>query len=272
MQSLVTVHNDVPVVSHRVIAENTGNDQKNIVELITRYKADFEEFGTLPFQTEPLKNGQQSGMSTAKTYLLNEPQATLLMTYMRNSEIVRRFKIALVKAFYELKEREDMSYKNMYEGMAKMLEEQMEGMPSVLEAQAKHPAAVKSKFLSPAVIRELKSVVSKEALDEFYQREVLGLSSVRSGCVFRISDRAWETAVSYYERRGVRVPPKDLTLWKLEDKKAFYEVFKDTNMIPQILGVWNWLHGYDGDPTPIYYDIAAAERRMRAVEELAAKL
>ncbi len=243
MQSLVIVHNDVPVVSHRVVAENTGNNQKNIVELITRYKADFEEFGSLPFKTE-VKIGNRGG-EQPKTYLLNEPQATLLMTYLRNSEIVRRFKIALVRAFYELRGKEE---------------------------RAKNQISSKAKFLSPAVIRELKSVVSKEALDEFYQREVLGLSSVRSGCVLRISDRAWETAVSYYERRGVRVPPKDLTLWKLEDKKAFYEVFKDTNMIPQILGVWNWLHGHDGDPTPIYYDIAAAEKKMRAVEELAAKL
>jgi phage antirepressor YoqD-like protein len=35
--------------------------------------------------------------------LLNEQQATLLITYMKNTEIVRKFKMRLVKAFYALR-------------------------------------------------------------------------------------------------------------------------------------------------------------------------
>lgn len=35
---------------------------------------------------------------------LNEPQSTLLMTYMKNTEIVRTFKMTLVKGFYEARE------------------------------------------------------------------------------------------------------------------------------------------------------------------------
>lgn len=41
---------------------------------------------------------------------LNEQQATLLIALMKNSEIVVRFKVALVKAFYELKNNRGSSF------------------------------------------------------------------------------------------------------------------------------------------------------------------
>ena len=43
------------------------------------------------------------GGRPSRIYLLNEQQATLLVTYLGNSEIVRGFKIELVKQFYEMR-------------------------------------------------------------------------------------------------------------------------------------------------------------------------
>lgn len=37
--------------------------------------------------------------------LLNEQQATLLVTYCKNTEVVRKFKVALVKAFYDMRQK-----------------------------------------------------------------------------------------------------------------------------------------------------------------------
>ncbi len=48
-----------------------------------------------------LKAGR--GTTKAKTYFLNEPQATLLLTFLRNNEIVVEFKVDLVKVFYEMR-------------------------------------------------------------------------------------------------------------------------------------------------------------------------
>jgi hypothetical protein len=46
----------------------------------------------------------QGGFAKAtEVALLNEPQATFLLTLMRNSEIVVKFKLALVKAFFALR-------------------------------------------------------------------------------------------------------------------------------------------------------------------------
>ena len=65
------------------------------------YTVDFEEFGKVPFQTEALE-GSVTGQNI-KTYYLNEQQATLLMTYLRNTPVVRMFKKALVREFFELR-------------------------------------------------------------------------------------------------------------------------------------------------------------------------
>lgn len=47
---------------------------------------------------EPLESGQKE-----KIYVLNEEQATLLMTYLRNNDVVRKFKKNLVSQFYKMR-------------------------------------------------------------------------------------------------------------------------------------------------------------------------
>lgn len=107
MQNLIQVIDNEPRVSHRDVAEYTDNQQKNIVELIAKYRVEFEEFGVVPFKTEGVseeKLKENPDAKPTKTYYLNEPQATFLMTLLRNKPKVVEFKKALVKAFYELKE------------------------------------------------------------------------------------------------------------------------------------------------------------------------
>lgn len=91
-------------VSHRVVAEQTDNQEVAISNLINKYKNEFGEFGMLHFKNEAIKNSKNK-VNELKTYYLNEQQATFLMTLLRNSPKVVIFKKALVKAFYELKEK-----------------------------------------------------------------------------------------------------------------------------------------------------------------------
>jgi phage regulator Rha-like protein len=104
---IITIKNDIPVVSHRVVAENTGNEQRSIRLLIDSHLSDFEEFGGVSFEMIPLKTN--GGMQKTKAYFLNEQQATLLLTYLKNTKIVREFKKALVKEFYALKDKNHLS-------------------------------------------------------------------------------------------------------------------------------------------------------------------
>lgn len=96
MESIVTLHEGTPVVSSEVIAEAVELKHKDVIALIRKYQADLEEFGTFAFET------RKSGGLPTTFALLNEPQATLLLTYMRNNSIVRSFKKRLVMAFYEM--------------------------------------------------------------------------------------------------------------------------------------------------------------------------
>ena len=89
-----------PFTTSEVIAECTGVQHHTITRLIQQHEKDFKEFGILRFEIEEIKGrGQPS-----KTYLLNEQQATLLMTYLRNTEVVREFKKELVRQFYAMRE------------------------------------------------------------------------------------------------------------------------------------------------------------------------
>ena len=89
-----------PFTTSEVIAECTGVQHHAIQQLIRQHEKDFKEFGSLAFEMRVRK--RQIGATTTKTYHLNEQQATLLMTYLRNTEVVREFKKELVRQFYDL--------------------------------------------------------------------------------------------------------------------------------------------------------------------------
>lgn len=91
-----------PFTTSEVIAECTGVQHHTITRLIQQHEKDFKEFGKVRFQIEPLP-GSKTGQKV-KTYHLNEQQATLLMTYLRNTEVVREFKKELVRQFYAMRE------------------------------------------------------------------------------------------------------------------------------------------------------------------------
>lgn len=101
------------VTTSLAIAEGTGIQHKNILELVRNNFNDFNEFGRVAFQTRPFETA--GGIQKREVAELNEQQATLLFTYMRNSEIVKQFKIRLVKKFYEMRDtiRNGFDVKNL---------------------------------------------------------------------------------------------------------------------------------------------------------------
>lgn len=90
-----------PYTTSEVIAGAAGMNRRTVNRLIQTHKADLEEFGKVRFQIAPLP-GSKTGQSVT-VYHLNEQQATLLMTYARNTETVRAFKKELVKQFYAMR-------------------------------------------------------------------------------------------------------------------------------------------------------------------------
>ncbi|HEL2440610.1 TPA: Rha family transcriptional regulator [Streptococcus suis] len=88
-----------PYTTSEIIAECAEVQHHTITRLIREHKADFEALGILGFEIHKLDTRGQP----KKSYLLNEQQATLLITYLKNTEPVREFKKNLVKAFFELR-------------------------------------------------------------------------------------------------------------------------------------------------------------------------
>jgi phage regulator Rha-like protein len=91
------------VVSSETIADGSGVQHKNVLDLIDSRRPDFEDFGPLAFETRKGVALAQGGFAKGTRFaLLNEAQATLLMTFQRNTDQVVAFKKALVKAFFDM--------------------------------------------------------------------------------------------------------------------------------------------------------------------------
>ncbi|RTJ02613.1 phage regulatory protein [Campylobacter jejuni] len=99
MNDLVYSLNGGLVTDQNKISTISKVDINSIQRLIRNYKQDLECFGKLGFEL------QKIAKTNKKIYYLNEQQATLLLTYMKNSESVRNAKKVLVFAFYQMKEK-----------------------------------------------------------------------------------------------------------------------------------------------------------------------
>lgn len=95
---------NIPLTTTKIIADSLDYRANDVLKLCEKYLDDLKEFGVVPFKTVQQTRGDRNGTQEAKIAYLNEAQATLLICYMRNTEKVRRFKVALVKAFYEMRQ------------------------------------------------------------------------------------------------------------------------------------------------------------------------
>ncbi len=94
--TIVIIKDGDAVTTTLAIAEGTLSDHASVIKLVRTYQADLEEFGLLDFKSE------STGGRPTEYAFLNEPQSTLLLTYMRNTDIVRAFKKKLVREFWEM--------------------------------------------------------------------------------------------------------------------------------------------------------------------------
>lgn len=97
MHEIVKIKNNDIFTDSLTIAEGTGYEHHTITRKIRDFYSDFEELGNLDVSSK------YTGGNPMKIYLLNEPQASYLITLLENNEIVRKFKLSLVKEFYRMR-------------------------------------------------------------------------------------------------------------------------------------------------------------------------
>ena len=102
-----------PYTTSEIIAECAEVKHDTVQSLIRNHQEDFESYGIIGFEIRKL-DGRGRPM---KIYRLNEQQATLLITYLKNTGPVRKFKMNLVKAFFEM--REELSKFRMQRALEK---------------------------------------------------------------------------------------------------------------------------------------------------------
>ncbi len=87
-----------PFTTSDVIAEYAGINYRSVQRTIENQMKRLEKFGQVRFEITPVKYSR--GTNDKKVYQLNEQQATLLITFLKNNDIVADFKTELVRQFY----------------------------------------------------------------------------------------------------------------------------------------------------------------------------
>lgn len=134
-----------PYTTSEIIAECAEVKHDTVQSLIRNHQEDFESYGIIGFEIRKL-DGRGRPM---KIYRLNEQQATLLITYLRNTEPVKEFKKNLVKAFFEM--RDELSKFRMQRALEKPKRKTLHDSIGNWEQAPKHAHSTMNNLLLKAV-------------------------------------------------------------------------------------------------------------------------
>lgn len=91
-----------PFTTSEIIAEGTGMNHRRVRDAIRKYQKELETFGRVGAYQTPLET--KGGTQTVPGYILNEQQATFLLTLLKNTPVVVAFKKELVRQFYAMRD------------------------------------------------------------------------------------------------------------------------------------------------------------------------
>ncbi len=141
-------HEGQLVVDSRLIAQELGIQHKNFLANLDKYIEEIEEdWGTVAFETREFKTSQ-GNTSTERVAFLTEPQATLLMTYSRNTEQVRQCKRQLVRAFEKAKQALSSAVESRFLELEQKLAAQSEAI-AALQSQVQNLLPLPADFIPP---------------------------------------------------------------------------------------------------------------------------
>ena len=133
-----------PYTLSSIIAECTNLQHHTITKTIRKHQERFERFGKVGFKIQAMDSGQST-----KDYILNEQQATLLVTFLKNTEQVANFKTNLVKAFFEM--REELSKFRLQRALEKPKRKTMHDSIETWPNAPKHAHSTMNNLLLKAV-------------------------------------------------------------------------------------------------------------------------
>lgn len=174
----ITQRNGEFFVTSETVAAGAGVQHASVLRVIDDNMDDFESFGMVGFQIRARSAGQHGG-GDRRVALLNEQQSTLLMTYQRNTEQVRAFKKALVKAFYEMARQVQAPKEVSRRDLAQMVlaaEDEADRQRERAEVAEQFKSAIeRNEGLSPRAFHKhyFPDVTEREFFDLLYKRRLL---------------------------------------------------------------------------------------------------
>ncbi|WAL81479.1 Rha family transcriptional regulator [Pandoraea sp. XJJ-1] len=124
LSPLVTAVDGEPRASTVVIASGLGQPHASVIKLVRRHATALDSLGRVGFEIQSFAT--RGGTQSREVALLNEHQAALLISLMRNTERVVDFKVGLIREFYrmqdELGRREQTLWQQMHALIAKEVE------------------------------------------------------------------------------------------------------------------------------------------------------
>jgi len=121
---LVTAVDGEARASSEVIARGVKVQHKNLLGLIRRHSASLEGFGRVQFETRPLQT--RGGIQHREVALLNEHQAALIISFMRNSPEVIDFKVRLIREFFRMRDELQHQGRNLWAQMQALIAREVE--------------------------------------------------------------------------------------------------------------------------------------------------
>ena len=169
-----------PYTLSSIVAECTEVKHRHLKILLNKHRKDFEIFGKMKFKISPSESGQN-----LRDYILNEQQATLLITYLRNTSPVKEFKMNLVKAFFEM--RDELSKRQLQRELEKPKRKSLTEAIQTWDKAPKHAYSTLTNLLLKGVTGKNKTQLMKERESK---NGIEGLTSVELTNYQRLEDMA----------------------------------------------------------------------------------
>ena len=148
---LVVIVGGEPLASSETIANGMKQQHASTIKLVRKHQAALENFGLVRFQIRSRLRGQHGGGSV-EFAMLNERQAAILISLMRNTERVVDFKVALVAEFYRMRDALNQRTQNLWQQLQAQIAKEVQsevrasfGSRLMLERKAEIPGLRKER-------------------------------------------------------------------------------------------------------------------------------
>lgn len=121
---IVSVINGEPLASTEVIARGMKQQHASVIKLVRKHQAALAGMGRVGFEIQPFAT--RGGQQTREVAMLNERQAALLISLMRNSDEVVDFKAALINEFYRMRDALAQRDHNLWQQMQALIAREVE--------------------------------------------------------------------------------------------------------------------------------------------------